>query len=149
MQLNLSNVAAVLLTACAFSSFCVAAPSASQKQAEGPCTLGAYQLVETRAKVRVIVVSPSCRNLEAMNALGKKLRDDFRADSVFMVKVFDNLAAARLFHRMVTSSDGSLGDKDAKLYDKHNIGNYLPKPESFEIMLEGLDGPMQTVSFKK
>lgn len=149
MKLNLSNVAPLLLTACAFSSYCVAAPPASQKQAEAPCALGTYQLVETRAKIRVIVVSPSCRNLEAMKALGKKLRDDFRADAVFMVKVFDNVVAARLFHRMATSSDWSLGDKDGRFYDKHNIGNYLPKPQSFEIMLEGLGGPMQTVSFNK
>jgi len=142
----------VHVTTCALLTAIVATSAIAQRQQKTspPCIPGKYQLVESRGIVRVVVITPSCRNLEAMKTLGDKFRVDFAAERIIIVMVFDSQRAAGMYDRMLESS-GSLGAAEDRFYDKHNVGNYSKNTNTsnhqYIITLQGADGPEVVLNY--
>ncbi len=124
--------------------------SAPARAADRACVTGEYTIVETRASMRIVFVPPSCRNLEAMAALGNKLRNDFAAEQIVFVLIFDDMRAAELWDKMLDAA-GSLGAREDRFYDKHRIGSYGKNNHSafhqYIITLQGLDGPQHEINY--
>jgi len=109
-----------------------------------------YRLVESRGMMHIIFVSPACRNLEAMKALGDRLRADFADERIVGVVIFDDMRAARMYDRMIDSG-GTLGARLDRFYGRHMIGNYSKNVNTsyheYAIMLQGLDGPQVDINY--
>lgn len=139
-----------LLLLAGFLVISASALGAPEKKPAAPCTLGSYQLVHTRGKVRVVVVSPACRTLKAMRALGDRLRSDFLSEQMVIVAIFDDARAASMYDRMVDSG-GSLDADSDLFYDKHSIGNYTKNSRTghhvFTIWLQGGSGPQTDIQY--
>jgi hypothetical protein len=109
-----------------------------------------YQVVLTRAKFRAVVVSPAYRNMQAMRALGDRLRSDFNSEPLVIVAIFDNARAASMADRMLDSG-GSLDPDSDRFYDQHYIGNYSKNTgtghHAFTILVQGLSGPQTDIQY--
>jgi len=85
-----------------------------------------------------------------MAALGNKLRNDFAAEQIVFVLIFDDMRAAELWDKMLDAA-GSLGAREDRFYDKHRIGSYGKNNHSafhqYIITLQGLDGPQHEINY--
>jgi hypothetical protein len=112
-----------------------------------PCS---YKVVQSRAKVRIILIPKACRNEKFLRELGSKIKDDFQSQPNIIVNVFDELNAAKMYDELIAAG-GSLGKEKDKYYDKHYVAVYNKFSNNHEnlyvITLEGYNGHQIEINY--